>query len=100
MDSRQLRKATVMTLALIVERLFAAVSAGDHEETAQQLVLLERGASLLLASISNEGQITEDFIQKLRDELAEALNDDSMDDILPDVLKLNMPSPPDDPRLN
>lgn len=89
-----------MTIALVVERLFSAVSTSNTEDAIQQLVLLERGGSLLLDSLMNEADLPGDFVDKLRDELADALNDDAMDDILPDVINIQLPDKPDDPRLN
>ena len=101
MNANELHKATVMTIAIVVERLYTAIStSADPMAAIEQLVLLERGVNLLMESICNERDITTEQIDELRRDLQIALQDDSLDKLAPDVLHIDLPKPPDDPTLN
>jgi hypothetical protein len=98
MDTNQLHKATVMTIALVIERLFNSLEAGDLNACLEHAVQIERGAQLLASSLAKDNGLAESDVDTLRAELEKALADDRMDKV--DTITLSLPDKPDNPRLN
>ena len=98
MDTNQLHKATVMTIALVIERLFNSLEAGDLNACLEHAVQIERGAQLLASSLAKDNGLAESDVDTLRAELEKALADDRMDKV--DTITLSLPDKPDNPQLN
>lgn len=87
-----------MTIALVIERLFNSLEAGDLNACLEHAVQIERGAQLLASSLAKDNGLAESDVDTLRAELEKALADDRMDKV--DTITLSLPDKPDNPRLN
>lgn len=98
MSTNELHKATVMTLALVIERLFNSLNANNLNDALLHVVQVERGAQLLADSFAQELGLDKRDIDNMRDELENALKDGATPEL--DVMSLRLPSKPDNPSLN
>jgi hypothetical protein len=87
-----------MTIALVIERLFNSLEAGDLNACLEHAVQIERGAQLLASSLAKDNGLAESDVDTLRAELEKALADDRMDKV--DTITLSLPDKPDNPQLN
>jgi len=75
MNAKRVQQATVLALALTLERLFEALENDKPERAIEQALILEQGTSLLTASLAETQGVTDEALSDLRRELTRLIDE-------------------------
>ena len=73
MDAKRVQQATVLALALTLERLFEALDSDNRERALEQVLILEQGVTLLTSSLADEYNVAPEVLLALRKQLVEQI---------------------------